>query len=132
VPRSVSPIYYVTFTTAVLTASFVLFQGFNVSDGIKTTSLLSGFITIFTGVYLLSLPNSVASSRKIPGNVLTDELTTNGTEYSRATSSESTRPAEPGSREARTRVSGTNGRNDEGYPLRGLARHSEYIADESD
>ncbi|KAM0413575.1 hypothetical protein ACHAPT_013647 [Fusarium lateritium] len=54
-PQSiVSPIYYVTFTTAVLTASCILFQGFNVDDSVKTMSLLSGFLTIFTGVYVLN------------------------------------------------------------------------------
>ncbi len=53
-----SPIYYVTFTTAVLTASFVLFQGFNITDTRKTVSLLCGFLTIFMGVYLLNFPDS--------------------------------------------------------------------------
>jgi len=51
---SVSPIYYVTFTTAVLTASFVLFQGFNVTSVITTTRLLCGFLIIFLGVYMLN------------------------------------------------------------------------------
>jgi hypothetical protein len=51
---SVSPIYYVTFTTAVLLASFVLFQGFNITDGIKSITLLTGFLVIFLGVYLLN------------------------------------------------------------------------------
>lgn len=55
---SVSPIYYVTFTTAVLTASFLLFQGFDVTDEVKSASLLSGFLTIFTGVYLLNFNGS--------------------------------------------------------------------------
>lgn len=51
---SVSPIYYVIFTTAVLTASFVLFQGFNMTNSIGTMSLLCGFLIIFSGVYLLN------------------------------------------------------------------------------
>ena len=55
---SVSPIYYVTFTTAVLAASFILFEGFNVTDDVKTASLLGGFLTIFTGVYLLNFNGS--------------------------------------------------------------------------
>jgi hypothetical protein len=55
---SVSPIYYVTFTTAVLTASCILFQGFNVTDNVKSMSLLGGFLTIFTGVYLLNFNGS--------------------------------------------------------------------------
>ncbi|KAH9223149.1 magnesium transporter, partial [Leptodontidium sp. 2 PMI_412] len=54
-PQSVvSPIYYVTFTTGVLTASFVLFQGFNMTSVIETTRLLCGFMIIFCGVYMLN------------------------------------------------------------------------------
>ena len=52
---SVNPLYYVTFTTATLTASFILFGGFNTTDAVNTISLLCGFLIIFTGVYLLNL-----------------------------------------------------------------------------
>lgn len=55
-----NPLYYVTFTTATLCASFILFQGFNTTDPINTISLLCGFLVIFSGVYLLNL------SRKDP------------------------------------------------------------------
>ncbi|KAK5116485.1 hypothetical protein LTR62_008034 [Meristemomyces frigidus] len=51
----VNPLYYVTFTTFTLLASFILFRGFNTSDVVNTISLLCGFLTIFTGVYLLNL-----------------------------------------------------------------------------
>lgn len=51
----VNPLYYVTFTTATLCASFILFKGFNTTDAVNTISLLCGFLTIFTGVYLLNL-----------------------------------------------------------------------------
>ena len=51
----VNPLYYVTFTTATLCASFILFGGFNTTDAVNTISLLCGFLTIFTGVYLLNL-----------------------------------------------------------------------------
>ncbi|EGP89886.1 unnamed protein product [Zymoseptoria tritici ST99CH_1A5] len=51
----VNPLYYVTFTTFTLVASFILFRGFNTTDPINTISLLCGFLTIFTGVYLLNL-----------------------------------------------------------------------------
>ncbi|KAI5858630.1 magnesium transporter NIPA-domain-containing protein [Tricharina praecox] len=51
----VNPIYYVTFTTFTLVASFVLFRGFNTNDPVNTISLLCGFLIIFTGVYLLNL-----------------------------------------------------------------------------
>lgn len=54
----VNPIYYVTFTTATLCASFILFRGFNTSDAVNTLSLLCGFLVIFTGVYLLNLSRS--------------------------------------------------------------------------
>ena len=52
---SVNPLYYVTFTTATLCASFILFGGFNTTDTVNTLSLLCGFLTTFTGVYLLNL-----------------------------------------------------------------------------
>jgi magnesium transporter len=52
---SVNPLYYVTFTTATLCASFILFKGFNTTDAVNTISLLCGFLVIFSGVYLLNL-----------------------------------------------------------------------------
>ncbi|EFW18738.1 hypothetical protein DIZ76_017019 [Coccidioides immitis] len=51
----VNPLYYVTFTTATLCASFILFHGFNTTDSVNTISLLCGFLIIFAGVYLLNL-----------------------------------------------------------------------------
>ncbi|OQO05865.1 hypothetical protein B0A48_09960 [Cryoendolithus antarcticus] len=64
----VNPLYYVTFTTLTLVASFILFGGFNTTDAINTISLLCGFLTIFTGVYLLNLsredPDGVNLGRK--------------------------------------------------------------------
>lgn len=53
--RSVNPLYYVTFTTCTLAASFIMFGGFNTTNAVSTISLLCGFLTIFTGVYLLNL-----------------------------------------------------------------------------
>ena len=53
--HSVNPLYYVTFTTATLCASFILFGGFNTTDTVNTLSLICGFLTTFTGVYLLNL-----------------------------------------------------------------------------
>ena len=50
----VNPLYYVTFTTATLCASFILFRGFNTTDAVNTISLLAGFLVIFSGVYLLN------------------------------------------------------------------------------
>ncbi|KAK3313499.1 magnesium transporter NIPA-domain-containing protein [Apodospora peruviana] len=61
----VNPLYYVTFTTATLCASFILFSGFNTTDVVGTLSLLCGFLVTFTGVYLLNLsrgdPNGTKS-----------------------------------------------------------------------
>ncbi|EJT81392.1 hypothetical protein GGTG_01373 [Gaeumannomyces tritici R3-111a-1] len=51
----VNPLYYVTFTTATLCASSILFSGFNTTDPVGTLSLLCGFLVTFTGVYLLNL-----------------------------------------------------------------------------
>ncbi|KAL2822341.1 magnesium transporter NIPA-domain-containing protein [Aspergillus cavernicola] len=51
----VNPLYYVTFTTATLCASFILFKGFNTTDPVNTISLLCGFLIIFSGVYLLNI-----------------------------------------------------------------------------
>ncbi|KAL2164256.1 hypothetical protein VTH06DRAFT_3472 [Thermothelomyces fergusii] len=51
----VNPLYYVTFTTATLCASFILFKGFNTTEAVNTLSLICGFLVTFTGVYLLNL-----------------------------------------------------------------------------
>ncbi|KAJ0425802.1 magnesium transporter NIPA-domain-containing protein [Aspergillus carlsbadensis] len=64
----VNPLYYVTFTTATLCASFILFKGFNTTDAVSTISLLCGFLIIFSGVYLLNIsrhdPDGVALNSK--------------------------------------------------------------------
>ena len=61
---SVNPLYYVTFTTATLCASFILFSGFNTTDAINTISLICGFLVTFTGVYLLNLSRTDPSGTK--------------------------------------------------------------------
>ncbi|KAJ1335439.1 hypothetical protein MN608_02176 [Microdochium nivale] len=61
----VNPLYYVTFTTATLCASFVLFSGFNTTDPTNTLSLLCGFLITFTGVYLLNLSRQDPNGNKI-------------------------------------------------------------------
>ncbi|KAF2222540.1 magnesium transporter NIPA-domain-containing protein [Elsinoe ampelina] len=60
----VNPLYYVTFTTCTLLASFILFQGFNTTDTVNTISLLCGFLVIFSGVYLLNLSRDDPDGRK--------------------------------------------------------------------
>lgn len=42
-----------SFTTATITASTILYQGFNVDGPVYVVSLIAGFIVIFSGVYLL-------------------------------------------------------------------------------
>jgi magnesium transporter len=61
----VNPLYYVTFTTATLCASFILFQGFNTVDAVNTLSLLCGFLVIFAGVYLLNLARGDPDGHKM-------------------------------------------------------------------
>jgi len=51
----VNPLYYVTFTTAVLLASFILFRGFNAASAVDAISLICGFLIIFSGVYILNI-----------------------------------------------------------------------------
>lgn len=65
--NSVTPLYYVTFTTCTLVASFVLFKGFNTTDAVNTISLLCGFLTTFAGVYLLNLSREDPDGRSMMG-----------------------------------------------------------------
>lgn len=51
----VTPIYYVLFTTATIFASVTLFQTFNQADTMTITSMFCGFLTIFIGMFLLSV-----------------------------------------------------------------------------
>ena len=79
-------LYYVTFTTAVLVASFILFQGFNTVDPVNTISLICGFIIIFLGVFLLDLsrtdPNAYRLTRGDGDALPTDGLSALQTRYS--------------------------------------------------
>ncbi|KAH8653360.1 magnesium transporter NIPA-domain-containing protein [Xylariales sp. PMI_506] len=68
----VNPLYYVTFTTATLCASFILFSGFNTNDPVNTLSLLCGFLVTFTGVYLLNLSRRDPNGDKMLGGRGTD------------------------------------------------------------
>ena len=70
---SVTPIYYVFFTTATIFASAVLFDSFHTDpdnqkkpnpDGVKNiVSVIAGFITIFIGVFMLNSKKSVEVNR---------------------------------------------------------------------
>jgi len=68
----VNPLYYVTFTTFTLIASFILFRGFNTQEPINTISLLCGFLIIFSGVYLLNLSREDPDGNGHLGNRLSD------------------------------------------------------------
>ncbi|KAI4199114.1 MAG: hypothetical protein LQ346_002633 [Caloplaca aetnensis] len=74
----VNPLYYVTFTTATLCASFILFRGFNTTDAVNTISLLSGFLVIFTGVYLLNLSRDDPNGHKLLSGKIEDGIPTDG------------------------------------------------------
>jgi len=63
----VNPLYYVTFTTFTLLASFIMFRGFNTSDAVNTISLLCGFLVTFSGVYLLNLSREDPDGRGLLG-----------------------------------------------------------------
>jgi magnesium transporter len=69
----VNPLYYVTFTTATLCASFILFQGFNTVDAVNTLSLLCGFLVIFAGVYLLNLARGDPDGNKMMNGKMTGD-----------------------------------------------------------
>lgn len=68
----VNPLYYVTFTTCTLVASFLLFQGFNTTSAVNTISLLCGFLIIFSGVYLLNLSREDPNGNRSLGNTFSD------------------------------------------------------------
>jgi hypothetical protein len=115
----VSPIYYVTFTTAVLTASFILFQGFNITDGVKTMSLLCGFLIIFSGVYLLNYP-----ANNLDGHEVSDERYANGPVtqrasmvHSRSSLQHSPLSSEESQSDDRTRLMQSYGEESDGYML---------------
>ncbi|RFU31039.1 hypothetical protein B7463_g5336, partial [Scytalidium lignicola] len=72
----VNPLYYVTFTTATLCASFILYGGFNTVDAVNTLSLLSGFLVIFTGVYLLNLSRGDPEGRRMINATAHDGIAT--------------------------------------------------------
>ncbi|CZT51388.1 probable DUF803 domain membrane protein [Rhynchosporium secalis] len=72
----VNPLYYVTFTTSTLTASFILYGGFNTSDAVNTISLLCGFLVIFAGVYLLNISRGDPNGRKMMAGTTQDGIAT--------------------------------------------------------
>ncbi|KAL2871854.1 DUF803 domain membrane protein [Aspergillus lucknowensis] len=74
----VNPLYYVTFTTATLCASFILFKGFNTTDAVNTISLLCGFLVIFSGVYLLNISRHDPDGRLLNSKLDDEGVPTDG------------------------------------------------------
>lgn len=64
----VNPLYYVSFTTCTLVASFLLFRGFNTSDTVSIVSLIMGFVITFIGVYLLNMSRSEDVAHLLPSH----------------------------------------------------------------
>ena len=52
---SVTPIYYVIFTTATMLASVILFEGIKKATAVQVMTVLIGFFTIFIGVFMVFL-----------------------------------------------------------------------------
>lgn len=59
-------------------ASFILFRGFNTTDAVNTISLLSGFLVIFTGVYLLNLSRDDPNGHKLLNGHISNGVPTDG------------------------------------------------------
>ncbi|KAF2756843.1 DUF803-domain-containing protein [Pseudovirgaria hyperparasitica] len=74
----VNPLYYVTFTTCTLLASFLLFRGFNTTSAVDIISLLCGFLIIFSGVYLLNLSREDPDGKSKLANKFSDGIPTDG------------------------------------------------------
>ena len=78
--------YFVTFSTATITASLILFQGFNTTNTTNTLSLISGFVTTFLGVHLLNISrrpdpapgNSDASHSLLEGGLMNPRVSISG------------------------------------------------------
>jgi len=51
----VNAMYYIVFTTSTLSASFILYGGFNTTEVVTTLSLVCGFLLNFFGIALLTL-----------------------------------------------------------------------------
>ncbi|KAF9885917.1 hypothetical protein FE257_012207 [Aspergillus nanangensis] len=109
----VNPLYYVTFTTATLCASFILFKGFNTTDAVNTLSLLCGFLVIFSGVYLLNLSRHESDGRQMLNSKLDDEgVPTDGiASFQTRRSMQSRRSSEP-HRRSSSSIAYLNGHGD--------------------
>ncbi|XP_049627389.1 magnesium transporter NIPA2-like [Suncus etruscus] len=75
----VTPIYYVFFTTAVLTCSAILFKEWQRMPATDVIGTLSGFLTIFVGIFLLHAFKDVSLSlASLPVSLRKEEKVANG------------------------------------------------------
>jgi hypothetical protein len=135
----VNPLYYVTFTTATLCASFILFKGFNTSDAVNTLSLLCGFLVIFSGVYLLNLSRSDPSGHRLLHGKLSDEdgIPTDGlTGFSTRRSMQGRRSMDPHRRSGSLTFTltgiGPGQREDEAFLPNYDVEHGAFVEDPED
>lgn len=134
----VNPLYYVTFTTATLCASFILFKGFNTTDAVNTISLLCGFLIIFSGVYLLNLSRHDPDGRQLLNKVDDEAVPTDAiASYQTRRSMQSRRSNEPHRRSSSSLAAFVNGHGDrEGlmssYDVENQAYNLADLAEESD
>ncbi|KAM6178767.1 magnesium transporter NIPA2 [Rhynchocyon petersi] len=75
----VTPIYYVFFTTSVLTCSVILFKEWQDMPVVDVIGTLSGFFTIIVGIFLLhAFKDASFSLASLPVSFLKDEKIMNG------------------------------------------------------
>ncbi|KAL9056619.1 MAG: hypothetical protein Q9162_002790 [Coniocarpon cinnabarinum] len=103
----VNPLYYVTFTTATILASFILFMGFNTTGAVNTISLLCGFLVIFTGVYLLNLSRGDPEGHKLLSQTEENGVPTDGIAGMQTRHSMQLRRSVDGNAHGRQRSSGS-------------------------
>ncbi|KAJ9204691.1 hypothetical protein DTO166G4_6941 [Paecilomyces variotii] len=135
----VNPLYYVTFTTATLCASFILFKGFNTTDAVNTISLLCGFLVIFSGVYLLNLSRNDPDGRQLLNGKIDEEdgVPTDGIASFHTRRSMQSRRSQDPHRRSSSSIAFLNGQSDrEGlihsYDLEDGAFGLSELAEESD
>ena len=135
----VNPLYYVTFTTATLCASFILFRGFNTSDAVNTLSLLCGFLIIFTGVYLLNLSRGDPNGHRLLNGKAPEEdgIPTDGlTSFSTRRSMQGRRSMDPHRRSGSLTFTltgiGPEQREDEAFLPNYDVEHGAFVEDPED
>ncbi|BFZ55394.1 hypothetical protein PYCC9005_002435 [Savitreella phatthalungensis] len=118
----VNPLYYVTFTTATLCASFILFRGFNTTDAVNTISLLAGFLVIFSGVYLLN-------TARVSGDASLGKAGFDGIPMENGVSALATRRQSVSLRRSSQMSERGNGHHDEEFALSDLTESDEENED---